>query len=85
MSKYLLKFIKYILPSSKDWTGVGLLSYRDVYLHSTSISRENIDIVLSIELALKSQTQLQQRLTTVNEPPVTRIFWAFVKKPDPDC
>jgi hypothetical protein len=49
MSKHLLKFIKYILPSSKDWTGVGLLSYRDVYLHSTSISR-----VLSIELVLKS-------------------------------
>jgi HD superfamily phosphohydrolase len=82
MSKYLLKFIKYILPSSKDWTGVGLLSYRDVYLHSTSISRENI--VLSIELVLKSQTQLQQRLT-IKEPPVMRIFWAFAKKPDLDC
>jgi hypothetical protein len=85
MSKYLLKFIKYILPSSKDWTGVGPLSYRDVYLHSTSISRENIDIVLSIELVLKSQTQLHQRLTTVKEPPVMTGFWAFAKKPDPDC
>ena len=46
MSKYHLKFIKYILPSSKDWAGVGLLSYRDVYLHSASISRENIETVL---------------------------------------
>jgi hypothetical protein len=51
MTKYHLKFIKYILPSSKDWTRVGLLSYRDVHLHSSSISRENIDI-LSIDLAL---------------------------------
>ena len=54
ITKYLLKFLKYILPSSKIWTGVGLLSYRDVYLHSTSVSRENIDIALSIELVLKS-------------------------------
>ena len=53
MSKYLLKCIKYILPSSKDWTGVRLLSYRDVHLHSTSISRVNIDI-LYIGLVLKS-------------------------------
>ena len=81
MSKYLLKFIKYISPSSKDWTGVGLLSYRNVYLHSTSIIRDNI---LSIELVLKSQTQLLQKLT-VKEPPVMRIFWAFGKKPDLDC
>ena len=51
MSKYLLKFLNYILPSGKDWTRVGLLRYRDVYLHSTIISRENI---LSIELVLKS-------------------------------
>ena len=54
MSKYLLKFIKYILSSSKDWTGVGLLSYRDVYLHSTNINRKNI--VLYIELALEPDT-----------------------------
>ena len=58
MSKYLLKFIKYIMTSSKEWTGVWLLSYRDVYLLSTSISRENIDvdIVLSIELAIRLDT-----------------------------
>ena len=42
------------MPSSKDWTGVGLLSYRDVYLRSASISREII--VLYIELVLKSDT-----------------------------
>ena len=78
MSKYLLKFIKYILPSSKDWTGVGHLSY---YLHTNSISRENI---LSIKLVLKSQTQLQQRLT-IKVPPVIKIFWAFTRKSDLDC
>ena len=82
MSKYLVKFIKYILTSSKDWAGVGLLSYRDVYMHSTSISK---DIVLCIELVLKSWTQLQQKLTTVKEPPVIRVFCAFEKKPDLDC
>ena len=32
------------------------MSYRDVYLHSISISRENIDNVLYIELVLKSDT-----------------------------
>ena len=32
------------------------MSYRDVYLRSTSISRENIDNVLYIELVLKSDT-----------------------------
>ena len=34
------------------------MSYRDVYPHSTSISslRKDIDIVLYIELALKSDT-----------------------------
>ena len=84
MCKYLLKFTKYILPSSKDWTGVGLLSYRNVYMCPTSISRENIQVVLSIELILKSWTQLQQRLT-IKDPPVMRVFWAFAKKPDPDC
>jgi hypothetical protein len=75
MCKYLLKFLKYILPSSKDWTGVGLLSYRDDSLYSTSISRENMDIqvVLSIELVLKSQTQLQQRLT-IKEPPLMKVL-----------
>ena len=78
MSKYLLKFIKYILPSSKDWTGVGHLSY---YLHSNSIRRENI---LSIELVLKSQTQLQQRLT-IKLPPEMKIFWALTGKPNLDC
>ena len=56
MSKYLLKFIKYIMTSSKEWTGVWLLGYRDLYLHSTSISRENIDIILSIELVTKMDT-----------------------------
>ena len=81
MSKYLLKFIKYILLSSKDWTRVGNLSYRDVFVHSTSISRENI---LSIELVLKSHTPLQQRLT-IKVPPVMWIFWAFTKKSNLDC
>ena len=56
MDKYLLKFIKYIMTSSEEWTGVWLLSYRNVYLHSTSISRENIDIVLSIELVINLDT-----------------------------
>jgi hypothetical protein len=83
MSKYLLKFIKYILSSSKDWTGVGLLSYRDVHPHSTSsISRGSI--VLFIGLILKSKTQLQQRLT-IKLQPVIRVFLAFGKKPDKDC
>ena len=84
MTKYLLKFIKYILPSGKDWTGFGLLGHRDVYLHSTSIRRKIIDIVLSIELELKSRRNHKQRLT-IKEPPVTRVFWAFAKKPDTDC
>ena len=35
------------------------MSYRDVYLYSTSIIWENI---LAIELVLKSQTQLQQKI-----------------------
>jgi hypothetical protein len=82
MSKYLLKFIKYIMLSSKDCTGVGLLSYRNV--HSSSSSRENINIALSIELVLKSQTRLQQR-PTIKELSVMRVFWAFAKKPKPDC
>ena len=56
MSEYLLKLIKYILLSSKEWTGVGLLSYRNVYLCFTSISREKIDIVLTIGLVIKSDT-----------------------------
>ena len=81
MSKYLLKFIKYIFPSSKDRTGVGLLSYRDVNLRFTSIIR---GIILSIELVLKSETQPQQRLT-IKVPPVMRIFWAFARKPNLDC
>ena len=84
MSKYHPKFIKYILSSSKERTGVGLLNYRDVRLLSTSISGEDIEIILSVELVLKSSTQ-QQRLTTVKVPPVTRVFWAFVKIPDVDC
>ena len=54
MSKYHLKFIKYILSSSKERSGIGLLSYGDVYPLSTNISRENTDIILSIELVLKS-------------------------------
>ena len=58
-SKYLFKFIKYILPSSKVWTRVWFVGHRDVYLHSASISRENI--VLYIELVLKLQTQLLQK------------------------
>ena len=56
MSEYHLKFIKYILSSSKEWTGVGLLNYRDVYLLSASISRENIEIILSVESVPKSDT-----------------------------
>ena len=60
MGKYLLKLIRYILPSSKKWAGIGLLSYIYVHLHSTSISRENIDIVLSIELVLKSDTTISK-------------------------
>ena len=84
MSKYHLKFIKYILSSSKEWTGVGLLNYRDVYLLSNSISRENIEIILSVESVTESWTQ-QQRLTTVKELPVMWVFWAFVKIPDVDC
>ena len=54
MSKYHLKFIKYILSSSKEWAGVGLLNYRNVYLLSASISRENIEIILSVESVPKS-------------------------------
>ena len=60
------------------------MSYRDLYLYSTSISRENIDIVLSIKLVLRSQIQLQESLT-VKELPMMRVFWAFAKKPDLDC
>jgi hypothetical protein len=54
MSKNLIKFLKYILPSSEYLTGVGLLNYMDGRRLSTNISRENIDIILSIELALNS-------------------------------
>ena len=50
MDKYLLKFIKDILPSSKYSTGIRHMSHRD---YSTSIRRENI---LSIELVLKLDT-----------------------------
>ena len=82
MTKYLLKLVKYISPSSKDQTRVGPLSYRDVYLIPTSISRENIDILSRITKS--TDIQLQQRLT-VKEPPVMRVFWAFAKKPDTDC
>ena len=56
MSKYNLKFIKYILSSSKEWTGVGHLNNRDFYLLFTS-SGEDIDIILiilSVELVPKS-------------------------------
>ena len=52
-------------------------------MHTTSISRENIDVILSIELVI-NQTQLQLRLTIIKEPPVMRVFWAFAKKPDLD-
>ena len=55
MSKYLPKFIKYILPSSKDWTGVRHLSHMDVYLCFTST-----DIVLHVELVLGSPAQLKK-------------------------
>ena len=58
------------------------MSHKDVYLLFTSISD---NIVLFIELVLKSWTQLQQKLTTVKEPPVIRVFCAFEKKPDLDC
>ena len=60
------------------------MNYRDVHLLSTRISGEDIDIILSVELVLKSSTQ-QQRLTTVKELPVMWVFWAFVKIPDVDC
>jgi hypothetical protein len=83
MSEYLLKSIKYILPSSKDWTGVGILSHGNVYLHSTSISGDFI--VLSIKLVIKSQTQLGERHTSIKEPPLMTKFWAFGKNPDIDC
>ena len=59
------------------------MSYKDVCLLFTSIRRENI--VLYIELVLKIQTQLQQKLTMVKEPPVISVFCAFAKKPDLDC
>ena len=77
MSKYLLKFIKNILSSSKDWTGVGVLSCRDVHWHH---------IGLYIELILKSQTQLQQKLT-MREPLVMGILLEKKpeKKPELDC
>ena len=71
MGKYLPKLIKYILPSSKDWTGVGHLSYIDVDLRFTSI-----DIVLYVELVLKLPTQLQKRLT-IKVPPLMVMFWVF--------
>ena len=58
------------------------MRHRDVCLRSVSISRKII--VLYIELVLKSQTKLQQKLTT-RELPVMRIFWALAKKPELDC
>ena len=79
MSKYLPKFIKYILLSSEDWTGVRHLSYWDICLHFTSI-----DIVLHIELKLKSPTHLQKWLT-IKAPPVMVIFWVFAYKRNPYC
>ena len=53
MDKYPLKIIKDILPSSKDWTGVRHLSYRD---HSTSIHRENILCVHRISTKITGTT-----------------------------
>ena len=75
MTKYLLKFIKYILTTSKNWTGVGLLSYRDVYLqilHSTSIRRKNILSRISTKI-----TDTTTRLT--KDPPAMRNSGVFVK------
>ena len=38
------------------------------------------------ELVPNSQTYNDNRLTaSIKEPPVTRVFWAFAKKPDTDC
>ena len=46
MNKNIHKFVKYIFPSCKEWTGVWLLMYRDLHLSITSIGRENIDSIV---------------------------------------
>ena len=45
MNKNLPKFVKYIFPSSKEWTRVWFLGYRDLRLHFASISTEIIDVI----------------------------------------
>jgi hypothetical protein len=51
INKNLPKFVEYILPSSKQWTGVWFLRHRNFHLHFASIDKEIIDnIVLSCNL-----------------------------------
>jgi hypothetical protein len=52
-NKNLPKFVKYIFSSSKDWTGVWMLKYRDLYLLLASIGRGYIgNIVLADKICL---------------------------------
>jgi len=81
LNKNLSKFVKYISPSSEDWTGVWFLRYRNLHLPFTCIGRENI--VLEDKLLPNHLNRTQERLTKV--PPAMSKFWAFVKKPKPEC
>ena len=46
MNKNLAKFVQYIFPSSKQWTGIRFSAYRDLRLHFDCIGRESIDIIV---------------------------------------
>jgi len=84
MNKNLPKFVKYIPPSSKDWTGVWFLRYMALHLPITCIGRENIDnIVLGDRLSPNHPDRIRERHTKV--PPAMNEFWAFAKRPKPEC
>ena len=85
MNKNLPKLVEYISPSSKQWTGVWLLRYRDLHLPFPGIEGETIDIV-DIVLVDKIYTIIAklyvhwQGRHTKKVPPVMSIFWAFGKR-----
>ena len=90
MNKDLAKFVQYIFPSSKQWTGIWFSAYWDLHLHFDSIGRESIDIIIIVlgsnlcTIIAKSFIRSQrERLTKV--PPVMSKFWASGNEPKPEC
>ena len=84
INKDLPQFLKYIFPSSKNWTRVRFLRYRDLRLPFANIRRMYIDLTdKNVQLMLDYLYSRQEILTKV--PPVISVFWAFVKKPEPEC